>query len=141
MDFIIVSLHWGLEYEAPPHPHQIETAHRLIDNGVDLIIGHHPHVIQGIEKYRGKYIFYSLGNFLFDQYGDQEKESIIFSCDLGKEGLQFPYIIPIEIADYQVKIASEEKAEKFITKIHLVSDEGKIFLQKNDEKYFIKTGK
>lgn len=138
VDFIIVSLHWGLEYEALPHPQQIETAHRLIDNGADLIIGHHPHVIQGIEKYRGKYIFYSLGNFLFDQHGDEENESIIFSCDFRKEGLLFPCIIPIEIANYQVKLASEEKAEKIVAKIHLVSDRGKIFLQKNEEKYFIK---
>lgn len=138
VDFIIVSLHWGLEHEALPHPHQIETAHRLIDNGVDLIIGHHPHVIQGIEKYRGKYILYSLGNFLFDQHGEEEKESIIFSCDFGEGGLLFPNIIPIEIINYQTKSASEEKAGKIITKIHLVSDQGKIFFQKNDDKYYIK---
>lgn len=138
VDFIIVSLHWGLEYESLPHPHQIEVAHRLIDNGVDLIIGHHPHVTQGIEKYRGKYIFYSLGNFLFDQHGEKEKESFIFSCDIGEEGLLFPNIMPIEIADYQTKLASEEKAEEIITKIHLESDRGKIFFQKNDDKYYIK---
>jgi hypothetical protein len=52
--------------------------------------------------------------------------------------LLFPNIIPIEIINYQTKSASEEKAGKIITKIHLVSDQGKIFFQKNDDKYYIK---
>ncbi|HAX97604.1 MAG TPA: hypothetical protein DCY12_01575 [Candidatus Atribacteria bacterium] len=138
VDFIIVSLHWGLEYESLPHPHQVEVAHQLIDNGVDLIIGHHPHVIQGIEKYRGKYILYSLGNFLFDQHGDQEQESFIFNCDFKEEGVLFPYIIMIEISNCQTKPAPEEKAEKIIAKIHLITDQGKMFFQKNDDKYYIK---
>ncbi|QPM67738.1 CapA family protein [Atribacter laminatus] len=138
VDFIIVSLHWGLEYESLPHPHQVEIAHQLIDNGVDLIIGHHPHVIQGIEKYRGKYILYSLGNFLFDQHGDREKESFIFNCDFKEEGVLFPYIIMFEISKCQTKPASEEKAEKIIAKIHLVSDQGIMFFQENDDKYYIK---
>ncbi len=138
VDFIIVSLHWGFEYEPLPHSHQIEFAHQLIDNGVDLIIGHHPHVIQGIERYRGKYILYSLGNFLFDQHDDEGKESFIFSCDIGEKELMFPGIIPIEISNYQTKLASKAKADKIIDSIQLVSDEGKLFLQKKGEKYYIK---
>ncbi|NUN07799.1 MAG: CapA family protein [Ignavibacteriaceae bacterium] len=66
-DFWVLSLHWGNEYEMIPSITQREIAHSMIDLGVDLIIGHHPHVVQGLEIYKGKYIFYSLGNFIFDQ--------------------------------------------------------------------------
>jgi len=61
----IVSLHWGYEYTDTPAPFQRHLAHRLIDEGADLIIGHHPHVPQGFETYRGVRVYYSLGNFNF----------------------------------------------------------------------------
>ncbi len=67
VDILIVSLHWGWEYEDMPKSYQISIAHQYIDSGADLIIGHHPHVLQGVEKYRDGYIFYSMGNFIFDQ--------------------------------------------------------------------------
>lgn len=66
--FLIVSIHWGVEYQSKNSSAQKELAHKLIEAGVDLIIGHHPHVVQNIEEYQGKLIFYSLGNFIFDQY-------------------------------------------------------------------------
>ncbi len=65
MDKIILVLHWGEEEVHYPKPGDIELAHNFIDQGVDLIIGHHAHVVQSVEKYRGKYIFYGLGNFIF----------------------------------------------------------------------------
>ncbi len=61
---VIVCMHWGVEYE-PVAAYQQEYARRMIDAGAELIIGHHPHILQGIECYRGKYICYSLGNFAF----------------------------------------------------------------------------
>lgn len=64
--FVVVILHWGEEYMPYPSPFQIDFCHKLIDNGADMIIGHHPHVMQGFEYYKGKMIFYSLGNFNFD---------------------------------------------------------------------------
>lgn len=64
-DLIISSMHWGIEYDYEQSKEQVKMAHYLIDNGVDLVIGHHPHIIQGIEKYHNKYIIYSLGNFSF----------------------------------------------------------------------------
>src|SRR5690606_14983682 len=67
-DYIIVMPHWGIEYEHVPRSSQIERAHSWIDNGADAVIGMHPHVIQSFEIYNNKPIFYSLGNFLFDQY-------------------------------------------------------------------------
>lgn len=64
-NFVVVNVHWGVEKSRSPFHRQRELAHRAIDAGADLIIGHHPHVLQGIERYRGKVIAYSLGNFLF----------------------------------------------------------------------------
>lgn len=69
-DLIVVFTHWGDEYELEPNARQIELAHQFVDAGADLIIGTHPHVVQNKERYRGKYIYYSLGNFIFDQYFD-----------------------------------------------------------------------
>ncbi len=67
VDFLIVSLHWGWEYEDLPKSYQTVQAYEFIDSGADLIIGHHPHVLQGVEKYKNGVIFYSMGNFVFDQ--------------------------------------------------------------------------
>jgi poly-gamma-glutamate capsule biosynthesis protein CapA/YwtB (metallophosphatase superfamily) len=64
-DFVVINLHWGEELAEEPDSAQIVLAHAIIDAGADLIIGHHPHVLQGIEYYRGKMIAYSLGNFIF----------------------------------------------------------------------------
>lgn len=68
VDHIIVFIHWGIEYRDHPSERQQTLAHLFIDNGADLIIGHHPHWVQTHEKYRNTDIFYSLGNFIFDQY-------------------------------------------------------------------------
>lgn len=64
-DLVIACCHWGIEGDYYPTDFQQELAHELIDEGADLIIGHHPHVLQGVEEYKGKIILYSLGNFSF----------------------------------------------------------------------------
>ena len=72
--FIIVYIHWGNEYKESSNWQQKELAHLMINSGVDLIIGSHPHVVQEIEQYNDKLIFYSLGNFVFDQYFSLETQ-------------------------------------------------------------------
>jgi len=64
---VIVSIHWGTEYEELPTKRQKELAYLAIDSGALLVIGHHPHIVQPSERYKDGYIFYSLGNFVFDQ--------------------------------------------------------------------------
>ena len=64
-NLIIVNFHWGTEKETSPDTNQQTLAHLAVDQGADLVIGHHPHVLQGIEYYKGKSIVYSLGNFCF----------------------------------------------------------------------------
>jgi len=72
VDILIVSLHSGEEYISEPNRFQIESSKFAIDAGADLVIGHHPHVIQRSEQYKDKWIFYSLGNFVFDQSFSKE---------------------------------------------------------------------
>jgi poly-gamma-glutamate synthesis protein (capsule biosynthesis protein) len=64
-EIIVCSFHWGLEMDYTPEADQVELAHAAIDAGATLVIGHHPHVLQGVEVYQGRYIVYSLGNFCF----------------------------------------------------------------------------
>jgi poly-gamma-glutamate synthesis protein (capsule biosynthesis protein) len=65
VDVVVLSLHWGREFTEAPTAGQIALAHRLVDAGADVIIGHHPHVLQSVELYRDRPIVYSLGNFVF----------------------------------------------------------------------------
>ena len=69
---VIVSLHWGEEYQSHSNIEQQRLGRMLIDAGVDIIVGHHPHTIQEVEEYNGGWILYSLGNFIFDQYFSKE---------------------------------------------------------------------
>jgi len=78
-ELVIVSFHWGEELATKPNETQISLAHSAVDKGADLVIGHHPHVLQGIEKYNGKYILYSLGNFCFGGHKNpKDKDTMIF---------------------------------------------------------------
>jgi len=78
-ELIIASMHWGVEHTYNQTGAQVEMAHYLVDNGVDLVLGTHPHVLQGIEKYKGKYILYSLANFCFGGNTDpDDKDTMIF---------------------------------------------------------------
>lgn len=71
-DVVIVSFHFGDEYKKEPNAYQKTFARKAVDYGSDLVIGHHPHVVETIEKYKDKYIAYSLGNFVFDQHFSKE---------------------------------------------------------------------
>jgi poly-gamma-glutamate capsule biosynthesis protein CapA/YwtB (metallophosphatase superfamily) len=71
-DILIVYAHWGMEYQARSNQAIRELGHRFIDSGADLVIGSHPHVIEEKEEYKGHMIYYSLGNFIFDQYFSSE---------------------------------------------------------------------
>lgn len=94
-DIVIVSFHWGVEYTPRPTREQVDFAHLSIESGADLVIGHHPHVIQSIEKYRGKFILYSLGNFVFDQHVQLQRESLLFCCGFRDGRIVSPHIIPV----------------------------------------------
>lgn len=78
-NLVIVSFHWGKERQYTPLEYQKTAAHAAIDAGADLVLGHHPHVLQGVEKYNGRYICYSLGNFCFGgNKNPSDKDTMIF---------------------------------------------------------------
>ena len=89
VDVLVVSMHNGVEYMRKPSKSQIAFAHAAVDSGANLVIGHHPHVTQPEEHYRGGLIFYSLGNFVFDQYQREETQrgEMVEISYLGKEVL------------------------------------------------------
>jgi poly-gamma-glutamate synthesis protein (capsule biosynthesis protein) len=78
-DLIIVSFHWGIERDATPDATQVKLAHAAVDLGANLVVGHHPHVLQGIEEYNGVNILYSLGNFCFGGNSNpDDKDTMIY---------------------------------------------------------------
>ena len=83
VDVVILTLHWGIEYQHLPESYQSQMAKDFIDAGADVIIGHHPHCIQGVETYHGGLIFYSLGNFIFDQdWSLQTRQGLALELEL-----------------------------------------------------------
>jgi poly-gamma-glutamate synthesis protein (capsule biosynthesis protein) len=112
--FLIVLLHWGQEYELKSSISQQRLAHKLIDEGADLIIGSHPHVVQEIEEYKGKLIFYSLGNFIFDQYFSKEtQEGLAVGLEIYPQELIYR-LFPIQSHLSQPFLMEKEKANEFL---------------------------
>jgi poly-gamma-glutamate synthesis protein (capsule biosynthesis protein) len=139
-DFLVVTMHAGTEYTRTPNQSQIDFAHAAIDAGADMVIGAHPHWIQTMETYQGKYIFYSLGNFIFDQMWSQDtKEGLALKItlasskqpgqpnaaqidDLQGAKLQAKVkqieLIPLIIENYSTpRKANEEEAKNILKKI------------------------
>lgn len=112
VDFIIISLHWGNEYIHEPSPSQIEIGRLLIDEGVDLILGSHAHVIQSYEIYKDKPIIYGLGNFIFDDtYIPETQKSVVFKIqvDLDTRHINTTFVPIISNSyDYCPKVAVDE---------------------------------
>lgn len=89
-DWVVVTPHWGNEYVYDPNDTIKSWAQQLVDAGADLVIGAHPHVIQVNEVYQGKRIYYSLGNFVFDQYFQPEvMEGLLVQVTFSSDGLKF----------------------------------------------------
>ena len=94
-DYVIVSFHWGIEYTSQAAGYQRSLAHKAIDAGADLIIGTHPHVIQGLEVYKNKLIAYSLGDFVFDHRPGITGEAFVLRVTLQPNGPPVARIIPV----------------------------------------------
>jgi len=119
VDFVIISMHTGTEYALQPNSKQIDFAHAAIDVGADLIIGHHPHVVQKIEQYKDGYIFYSLGNFVFDQMWSKEtRESVIAKIIFGKENIKEMAFVPVLIENFaQLRILDIKEARDIFNRL------------------------
>jgi len=129
----IVNFHWGIEREYYPNDVQKQLAHAAIDQGADLVIGEHPHVLQGIETYQGKKIVYSMGNFCFGgNKNPSDKDSMIFQQTFTiRDGNILSYedfkVIPCSISsvtnvnNYQPTILEGAEAERVSNKINEIS--------------------
>lgn len=128
-ELIVLCIHWGIEKNTMPEEEQIAAAHSAIDNGADLVLGTHPHVLQGIEKYKGKYIAYSLGNFCFGGNNNpSDKDTALFrqtfTVKSGETADDDNFaVIPCRISshdgynDYQPKIAEGQQRQNIIDKL------------------------
>jgi len=119
VNYLIISLHWGDEYVENPSKEQILLAHKLIDAGVDIILGHHPHVLQNIEKYKNGIIVYSLGNFISDMHPKRTKKSCIFKVKFTKNFIKEFDIVPVYIGKkYQPRLVKNKNTKKSIQEIY-----------------------
>ena len=96
-DLVIVCPHWGVEYAVKPAREQVEFAHRMIDAGADLIVGSHPHVVQPLEAYHGRWIAYSLGNFVFDQKNVATHRGLMLKVTVRDKRIADVTPVPIDI--------------------------------------------
>lgn len=138
---VIAYIHWGTEYAPIHNATQQKLAHTLIDTyGVDVIIGHHPHVVQDIELYNGALIFYSLGNFIFDQYFSNEvQEGLMVEMNSVDSNLVFtllPYSsinslsAPYQLGMYEKDLFLEDLQKKSSPELHDMILRGEIVTQK-----------
>lgn len=94
---VVVYTHWGVEY-VPPIPRVRELAHQFVDAGASIVIGSHPHIVQEHEVYKGKDIYYSLGNFIFDQYfSDAVRHGLALDVTFSPKGVDRVQEISVEL--------------------------------------------
>jgi poly-gamma-glutamate synthesis protein (capsule biosynthesis protein) len=123
-DYVIVSFHWGGEGLDRPKPYQVTAGHKAIDAGADIVIGHHPHVLQGVEYYRSGVIFYSLGNYIFGSMSRTAQNSIIARITVDN-GIREIEIIPLNVLNsdtrFQPRVEKGEAALNTISNLNSLS--------------------
>ena len=97
VDHVIVCMHWGDEFIEYPSPEQVRLGRAIIDAGASVILGHHPHILQGLERYKSGVIAYSLGNFVFDLWQAKLRRSMILKLDFDGSSTTAIEIIPVMI--------------------------------------------
>jgi hypothetical protein len=85
-DLVIVAIHWGVELDTQPRDYQVDEAHRMIDAGADMIFGHHAHRLQPMDTYRGRPIFYGLGNFVWPNFSTEGSTTAVAEVHVSPEG-------------------------------------------------------
>ncbi len=139
VDLVAVTLHWGVEYQEQPEAYQREMAKAFIDAGADVIIGHHPHCIQGVETYQDGIIFYSLGNFVFDQdWSLQTRQGLAVEMTLSTLGWQNAALSPVLITEGQPKLAEDTDAQAILELLQRISAPLGTEIEIKDGKAYIK---
>lgn len=121
-DLIIAYMHFGNEYSNSPNENQVNISHELIDYGADVVIGSHPHVPEGIDMYKGKPIFYSLGNFIFDQSNTATHVAYFVELDLSGDTCECT-VYPIYISNYLPQFMSSDDGSSLLGGLTPLTDE------------------
>lgn len=123
-DYVIVSFHWGREASGAVQAYQRDTAHRAIEAGADVIIGHHPHVLQGVERFKHGIIFYSLGNFTFASKSTTADVSAVVRLRLN-DNRRTAELLPLDVlhrrVGFQPRLLSGAKGAAVIDTINQLS--------------------
>ncbi|MCG0238724.1 MAG: CapA family protein [Firmicutes bacterium] len=122
-DVVVVTVHWGEEYQNYPTPEQVRLARRMVDLGADLVLGHHPHAVQGFEIYRGGFIAYSMGNFIMDQehHGPITRESMLLEFTWYPGGGRTVRVTPVWITGFRPAFLEGPEAAAALRKLAEIS--------------------
>ena len=117
-DVVIVSMHAGIEYRKEPSQSQKDFSHAAIDAGAAVVIGHHPHIVQGVERYNNGLIMYSLGNFVFDQMFSQDvKTGLLASITIKPDGSVGAEFFPTITEQLQPRILVDQERMDMLSKL------------------------
>lgn len=117
-DVVIVYVHWGIERNERPEAYQRDLAFQYIDAGADMVVGSHPHVMQGIEYYEGKPIIYSLGNFIFN---NSTQKTGILKAGINETGEISLSLVPCTMKNSKMEIMDSVKGKEFFTYLTSIS--------------------
>ncbi|MCR4305062.1 MAG: CapA family protein [Gallionella sp.] len=124
-DIVLVSFHWGQEGKTELRDYQTKVGHLAIDSGASAVIGHHPHILQGIERYKDGIIIYSLGNFTFGSYSMNAARSVVAKLRFRNGSLQKLQLFPINVNNFEVQFQPQplygEAADAVITGLQTLS--------------------
>ncbi|MDX2230033.1 MAG: CapA family protein [Leptolyngbyaceae cyanobacterium bins.349] len=124
VDWVVVNYHWGQELADFPADWQRTLAHFTVDQGADLVVGHHPHVLQGAEIYKGRAIAYSLGNFIFGGNSRTDYDTAVLKVALKDKQMKVDFL-PIEVKNYQPQVAQGDRARDILNHLTQISTEFK----------------
>jgi poly-gamma-glutamate synthesis protein (capsule biosynthesis protein) len=137
-DLVVVSFHWGAELMTAAKDYQIELGHQAIDWGADLVLGHHPHVLQEIEVYKGRLIAYSLGNFVFGSESNRTNTSMILLLTFRGNTLSKVEAVPLDVNNYRVhyqpKVLAGKAAGEVLDSINAASERFKTKLERTGDR-------
>lgn len=120
VDWVIVNYHWGQELADRPADWQIDLAHFTIDQGADVVVGHHPHVLQGAEIYKGRPIAYSLGNFIFGGNSRSDYDTAVLKVSLKDRQMKVEFL-PVEVRKYQPQVVKGDRGAEILQQIDSLS--------------------
>lgn len=121
VDWIVVNYHWGEELAERPTHWQTDLARFTIDQGADLVVGHHPHVLQGMEVYKGRPIAYSLGNFIFGGNSRSDYDTAVLRVSLRNRQMKVE-LLPVEVRQYQPKVVTGDRGLEILRQVEARSE-------------------